>query len=64
MSADTDREESFTGGYRWGLIAERQRIITLLREHISYAVLVEDAADGILQAYEIEELVALIRGEE
>lgn len=63
MSADTDREESFTGGYRWGLIAERQRIITLLREHISYAVLVEDDADGILQTYEIEELVALIRGE-
>ena len=47
-----------------GVLAERARIIKLLRERISYAVLVEDDEDGIIQAYETEDLIALIRGED
>ena len=54
----------FTDGYRWGLIAERQRIIAVIREHISYAVKVEDQMDGTDDVLEAEDIVALIRGEE
>lgn len=54
--------EAFTDGYRWGLIAERQRIIAVIREHISYAVKVGDEMDGEDDVLECEEIVALIRG--
>ena len=64
MSAAEDRGEAFTDGYRWGLIAERQRIIAVIREHISYAVKVEDQMDGTDDVLEAEDIVALIRGEE
>ncbi len=59
-----DISGAFTDGYRWGLIAERQRIIAVIREHISYAVKVEDQMDGIDDVLEAEDIVALIRGEE
>lgn len=59
-----DISGAFTDGYRWGLIAERQRIIAVIREHISYAVKVEDQMDGTDDVLEAEDIVALIRGEE
>ena len=66
MSADTDREESFTGGYRWGLIAERQRIIALLRETIrddEGEGLCHPDEDGDMYVLNMNALIRIIKGE-
>lgn len=62
-----DISGAFTDGYRWGLIAERQRIIAVIRETIGdddgEGLTVRDE-DGMNLVLNVDGLIRIIKGEE
>ena len=47
-----------------GAVAERERIIAIIEEHIAYAVKKDDEMHGQDDIFEPEDIIALINGEE